>query len=64
MDMIYGILALNAHYFCNSFIYSFFSLLKFFAVGTDARYLNLICKVILNGVRQYEISVGQPLHEC
>ena len=37
---------------------------KFRQVGREARNLNLIGQVVLDSVRQYEVSVSQTLHQC
>ena len=64
VDAIHRAFALNGHQFLNLSLYSFLSLGKLGQVGAHARHANLVAEVVLDGVRQYEISVGQTLHQC
>ena len=47
----------------NLVLNSFFSSCKFGQVGREARNSDLVSQIVLDGVRQYEVTVGQTLHQ-
>ena len=63
MDRIHRALTLNSHQFVNLILYSLLRLSELRQVGRHARNTNLVREVVLDGVRQNEVTVSQTLHE-
>jgi len=60
---INGTLALNAHQFRDAVLDGLFSFEEFRPVGRKTRSTDFISQVILDGVRQHKVTIGQTLHE-
>ncbi len=63
VDGVNRALALDVHQTVNLLLNSLLRLSEFRQVGRETRPNGLVCEVVLYGVRQYEVSVGEALHE-
>ena len=63
MDRVNGLLTLDVHQVVNLILDSLFSSSKLRQVGREARYGDLVSQIVLDGVRQYEVAIGQTLHQ-
>ena len=63
VDRIHGTLALNGEELVDACLDSIFGSLELGQVGGEAGNGDLVAEVVLNGVGQHEVTVGQALHE-
>ena len=56
-------LALDSHQAVDFSLYALLSLCKLRQVGRETRPDGLVGEIVLDGVWQYEVSVGKTLHE-
>ena len=63
VDGVNRALALNGHDLSDLVLDLFFGLVEDGVGSWDARNLDLVGQVILNGIGEYEVSVGEALHE-
>ena len=64
VDRIYRLLTLDVHHPVDLVVDSLFCFSKFRKIGREARNSDLVGQVVLDSVRQYEVTVGQTLHQC
>ena len=63
VDGVNRVFTVNGFDFLNLILDSFFGCYEFRKVGRETRNLDLIGQIVLDSVWQYEISVGQTLHQ-
>ena len=64
VDRINRFITLYAHELVDLSLNSFFRFRKFGKVSRETGNSNLVCQIVLDSVRQYEVTVGQTLHQC
>ena len=64
VDRINRALALDVHQVVNLCLNSLFCLIKLRSIGLETRNSNLIAQVVLDGIRQYKVTISQTLHQC
>ena len=63
VDRVNRLLTLDTHQMVNLSLYGFLCLGKFRQVCRETGNRDLVSQVVLDGVRQYEVTVGQALHQ-
>ena len=64
VDAVDRALALDAHDVIQVGLYSLLGLIKLGCVGRETWHSNLVAQVVLDGVRQHKVTIGQTLHQC
>ena len=64
VDGVHRAVAVYVHQVVEVGLHAFLGFLKLWEVGREAWHGDLVAQVVLDGVRQHEVSVGQTLHQC
>ena len=64
VDRINRFFTLDTHELVDLSLNCFFCFSKFRKISRETRNSDLICQIILDCIRQYEVTVSQTLHQC
>ena len=63
MDRINGTLSVNAHDLGDLLLYGLLGCIELRQVCAEARNLDLVGQIVLDGVGEYKVTVGKTLHK-